>query len=214
MKKLLFLFMALMLQAAYSQQRPREDFIFRGVLPNNKVRMILVSLSSNMTAVYDGTTAGLYQVWSGQPEDNNANASGDRGYGHREWGSTFEPRGNILHTQSSSDLWDIRQGNSSVDASVRYMGYSVNGTDATIKYDVTLPSDAVIHVEETPEYNSGDLERAISISGIPQGMEVRIRLGGNGGSWTVSGTGSIVSSGGTQWLSQDADGETTITGNL
>lgn len=219
--------------------RPHDPFISRGVM-REKARMILISISTDLSVAYDGQTSGLYYAWKGDIQNGNATYS-HQSYGNR--GATLYPLGSILYHNGPGgavSATPLNQGNdgrtnisfspknealvpvwsaSSGSLKADYRGYVVNNTTqtATLKYNLTLGS-SVIKVEETPDAAAGGgLQRDFKFTGIPAGTSISLQLSGSGvtgvtDTWTATGSGKVETKNGKQVLTQDADGSTRVIG--
>jgi hypothetical protein len=208
MKKIVVI--ALCIAGTVFSQRDRDPWIFKAVLPG-KSRMVIVALDPNLVAVYDAVNCGLYMAWDGPVEDGNQT------YGHRQDGSTYEPQGPLYHEQNDETVWSVKNGSTEVSSSVKFRGYTINGTLATLRYTVILESGAAIEIGEIPEFGTEGgntrIVRDFTITGIPAGMSVSLKLDGGvmQESWEAIGIGSISTQGGS-YLVQDVDGPTTVIG--
>jgi len=243
------------LQALYSQ-RPSDPWIFRGVM-KEKPRMIFMDLHANLAVAYEAPNCGLYSVWRGGMMDGNAIYTLQRGgnlgatiwpmssilHHHDEELSQIsevpldlftDPRSSGGRPKMSvpnnppAKVWEIRNGNTVVEDSIDYRGYSLSGNNpetATLRYRFTLPGGEYVHITEVPEYaaqgSDPGMTRVFTVSGLPAGHTVRLRLTGTtvikeaGGSvqetWTATGDGSVSQSGGAYYFAS-GNGTTTLTG--
>jgi hypothetical protein len=111
--------------------------------------------------------------------------------------------------------WTVRQTGSPIASQVDWRGYQlVNQTDGIIiKYDIVLPGDVRVSVQESPEALAGAaLTRRFTIGGLPEGMTLSLELDGTGynAARTLSGAGTLRTAGGDTFLDFTSNGETTL----
>jgi len=125
------------------------------------------------------------------------------------------------------EVWAVLNGNTVVEGSLDYRGYALsnNYETATLRYRITLSGQQQINIQEVPEYapqgSDPGMTRVFTVSGLPAGHTVRLKLTGStitkrgGGSvqetWTVQGVGTITQQNGDSYF-QSGNGETTLTG--
>lgn len=107
--------------------------------------------------------------------------------------------------------WRVRANGQNLEVEVKYKGYfvKVGGEDKfLLNFSLVLPDGREIGVTEVPEYtgSGAGLTRAITLTGIPAGHEVRMHLKGGGTVWQVSGQGSLTG----DELIQNQDGVSTV----
>lgn len=89
--------------------------------------------------------------------------------------------------------WRVRQNGQAVEVKVKYLGYlvKIDGKDRfRLNFNLILPGGKAIAMTEEPEYVGGGgvgLLRKITMTGIPEGAEVRLHC--PGGNWKASGKG-------------------------
>lgn len=180
---------------AVQGERPRNPWVFRVNL-DNIPRIVVLALDEELWMAYDTHNAKLYKAWKG---DINFN------------GPMYDDRHNVQPSSRGiiyivdsvkQSPWRLKLGSSEIPVQAQYIGYILQDNKATIQYKIQLKEGEDILIEETPEYvtnQDGDpgLERAFTMSNVPEGVEVflKIRCGAleskqglqvSGGSFTQS----------------------------
>ena len=114
-------------------------------------------------------------------------------------------------------VWSAMQNGAPVSVGVDWRGYrTVNDTDAIfIKYDLVMPDASRVSVEEKPEALAGaGLIRTFAVVNLPPGTVLSLKVNGTGLSeiqTVTSGSGTLRTAGGNQFVDLGADGTTTLT---
>jgi hypothetical protein len=205
--------------------RPLDPWVIRGVMTDNKYRLVIIALHESLSAVYEATSCGLYMTWAGGVQDGNATYRHGGGGAGCTWtsnqgdngqcGASHHPQGPVLHKQDESTVWTVSINGSPADIQVNFEGYYLKGDMLTLWYTLRLPDGRKIDIKEIPEYDptGQGLSRAFTFSGIEAGLSVSLSLNGATAgyseTWQAEGSGQI-SNGAT--LTQTVDGQTTVTG--
>jgi hypothetical protein len=143
--------------------------LYRNVLDGRPGILLFAASDTALTLAYDTTLCGLYQAWKGPI-----------GLGH--------PAGPVYHTQTASRIWTLRNGEDTLAAQVRYLGFSEDSTGyVAFRYALVTPKGDTVKVTEEPSFDDhyGDnaLRRDFHFTGIPYGATVSLALGGKAGQW-------------------------------
>lgn len=111
--------------------------------------------------------------------------------------------------------WTARQGGTPVAMQVDWRGYQlVNHTDGIIiKYDIVLPGNTRVAIQEQPEALAGSaLTRKFTVTGLPGGTTLALELDGTGYAATraVTGAGTLRAEAGDTFLDFTSNGETVL----
>lgn len=112
--------------------------------------------------------------------------------------------------------WTATQGAAPLATQIDWRGYRlINRTDGIlIRYDVVLPGNVRVSVDEQPEALAGaSMSRAFTVAGLPAGTTLSLKLDGTGytASRSVTGAGALRDASGDTFLDFTADGETVLT---
>ena len=151
--------------------------LYRGTLYGRPGVLFFEASPTVLTVAYDTAMCGLFIAWRGPALGTETNPDG-----------TYEEQGPFYLFQLSKDLWTVRNGEDTLAAAVRFLGYDEDSTGyVAFRYALLLPNGDSIKVAESPSLDDhyGDiaLRRDFRFTGIPYGATVSVRLGGNAGSW-------------------------------
>lgn len=203
MKKwLIALWVVTLTGTVFGQTRPRNPFVFRTAIwegSNPTVqgdRLVAVLLNANFTALYSTVKGGLYMTRTGTAQDGNVT------YNHVHDGSVLKFSGGaVLHRNDpTNSVWDLQNGTTAVASQTVYRGFTLSGGTTpnmvAIRYAIIAGANS-IQISETPEYvsgGSGGIRRSFTISGIPSGHSIRLRLSGQVSgteTWTAQSGGTV-----------------------
>ena len=159
--------------SAAAEERGRDPFAFRAVL-DEKPRMLVLALRPDFWVAYDAERAALYKVWEGGVHFTGA---------VYDWLHGPQPtsQGRAWLVSPWEEPWQVARGGEPLPARVRYRGHRLDAGRATLLYDLELGDGARIRVAESPEAvraadGARGLERRFTTSGVPAGVEVRLRV--------------------------------------
>ncbi|MBF0431869.1 MAG: hypothetical protein HQK83_11355 [Fibrobacteria bacterium] len=228
-----FILVFLILVGSVFSQRPIEPWVAQ-VSIKERARQLAVALHNDLWVMYDLPWCAFYLAWKGgatggaliedessqDPHTNTQfNPSGTQ-YFKQDFIDQFyastakEPaitnyyNGSIYPTNYRA--WKVEQGETKIDAQLKYKGYFVNEqVSFKLNFSLILPGGQEISITEEPEYVSGGqagLTRKITISGIPSGYKVLLHIKGGSSTWSATGKGALSGDD----MIQSEDGVTTL----
>lgn len=214
----LFLAALSMLSADESSRRGvknlEQPWVFRTVL-DARPRVLVAALDDGLWAAWDTQRCRLFQVWKPGAEGVKLQgAAFDGAHGPQPVSD-----GSRLHQEPAEAAWFLPgQGEPKV-AEVRYRSHRTGKPgELTLTYAVQLgEGSGMAVIEETPSVVVGDgavLTRKFSVSGLPAGKQLALRLEGARSLWSVAGdAGEWKSVGDALYVVIRKNGEFTLVGS-
>ena len=153
--------------------RPNDPWVFRSVL-DQKPRMITFALDDNLWLAYSTDSCAVYKAWAGGVAFEGAV------YNMRHGPQPLSV-GNAWFENKFGRPWTVTLNGQAEQPQTDYKGhrYTKDG-HAEIMYDLVLSDGRRIRVNEQPEFVERDrqrgLSRTFSVSGVPDGAQVSLRL--------------------------------------
>jgi hypothetical protein len=169
-------------------QRPRDPWVFRSVL-DSRARMVTIALSDEIWLAYDASGCGLYKAWKGGVHFDGAVYT-------TVHGPQPTSQGSVYLQESDQDAWSLTDPDgvrSPVHA--RWRGYILQRGQVNLQYDLELPNQVLVRIEETPEFVKPEklfedpssqapwlsnslvgLRRTFTASGLPEGWSVSVAI--------------------------------------
>src|SRR5687767_7773495 len=153
-------------------KRPLDPWVLRSVL-DQKPRMVTAALHDDLYVAYDARQCQLYKAWKGGVIFDGAVYTTQHGPQPISKGYAYyqQPDGEIF--------WTAELNGQQKELTPRFNGYAIDNGAITFKYQLADESEAIIKVEETPEYESKDnktgFKRTFKLSGVPAGAIVKIK---------------------------------------
>lgn len=163
---------------------------------------------TSLAIVYDTALCGLYMAWKGRVLGPARAADG-----------SYAPQGPLYLKQTDKHPWTVRNGEDTLPAKVRFLGYSEDTAGSVVfRYALDVPGRGTVTVEEDPSWDNhyGDnaLVRDFRFQGIDSGISVSVLLGGGAGTWSelwsLSAAGVLSREPGRETLTVDQDGVSSV----
>jgi len=153
-------------------ERPAQPWVFRSVL-DQQPRILTIALNDNLWVAYHTDSCSLYKAWKGYVHLQGAVYDNNHG-----------PQpisiGNAWLVNPFLNPWRVKHDGQEMLKEVRYAGHAIHKGRAQVMYDLMLNDGKIIRVNEQPEYVEKDeqkgLERAFTLTGLPEGYEVSLAL--------------------------------------
>lgn len=147
--------------------------VFRSVL-DGRARIVSAQIASELWIGFDAARGGIYKAWSG---------------GVRFVGAVYttvhgpQPlsKGEAFTTGPTGSVWRLTTGGKTVEAEVRYLGYTTRPGELTFQYELRAAGLAApISVTERPRFvdDAGriGLDRVLELKGVPSGTSVQTAI--------------------------------------
>lgn len=139
-------------------ERARDPYVFRCTL-DGRPRIVTLALSNEMWAAWDARTCSLYKVWKGGVVFDGAVYT-------TVHGPTPTTRGAEYARGVEGDVWLARIGDQMATARAVWRGYRLEGDGCALLYDIVLPDERVVRVEERPDFVPA--ERMFDATGLEE----------------------------------------------
>ncbi len=141
-------------------ERPLDPWVTRSDL-DGRAQMVTIALSDSLWVAYDAATCDLYKVWKG--------------------GVKFE--GTPYWTGGEQSAWALTEHGETRNVMPQFRGYRFEQGRVILQYELPLPGEGMVSVDELPEYVTGPdgqpgLVRLIQPRDVPPGVQVSLRIEG------------------------------------
>lgn len=129
--------------------RTMDPWAFRSVL-DKKPRMLTLAFDSVNFAAYDLGKGELYKVWKGGVTKEGTVFTNKKNIQPASWGTPYFEEGKLFNQ------YKVKKNDRLIPVKVDYKGYVILNEEITLNFNLVLPNDEVISVEEQPEFSLAD----------------------------------------------------------
>ena len=157
-----------------STYEPNESLnVFRSVL-DERPRMITIRLHDDLWAAYSAESGALYKVWQGGVDFNGAVYTTAHGPQPTSIGPAY-----IISSEMAP--WQLRVNDRVSSPDVVFRGHAEQGSQVTIRLEMTNDLSESFIVTETPAYITDDegnigLQRTFTVENAPEAAQLSLRM--------------------------------------